>query len=72
MFDLETSPELPVLFIAIGGIVGATCPLVPGHGACPQGEHIKSAVSDVFDFSVCLFGRHALSDLQLPLSNGKR
>ena len=64
IFDLKGSPELPVVLIAIDGIVGATCPLVPGHGACPQGEHITSAVFDVFDFSVCFFGRHAFSDLQ--------
>jgi hypothetical protein len=62
--DREPSPELPGLFIAICGIAGATCASVPGHGACPQGERIKSAVFHVFDFSICFFGRQAFSDLQ--------
>ena len=63
--DRELLPELPFCFAAAVGIaVGATCAAVRGYGACPQGKHVKSAVLDVFYFSVPLRGRHAFSDLQ--------
>jgi len=57
---------LPLYFIAIAG---ATVVLmrawVPGHGACPQGEHTSSAVLGIANVSVLLvFGFVTFSVLQ--------
>ena len=67
----QSSPSVPFVFAAIAGVtVALMCPLVPGHGACPQGERTKSAVLDIADVSVLLLGFHALSDLQKPFKYG--
>ena len=67
----QGSPSVPVVFAAIDGVtVALMFALVPGHGACPQVEHTKSAVLDIAKVSVLLVGFHALSDLQKPFNIG--
>ena len=72
--DLVPFPEPSVVFGAVVGVGGATFPLVPGpmDSACPQGEHVKAAVLDVFALSFRLLATtvHAFSDLQWPCSKG--
>ena len=69
----QGSPSVPFDFTAIVGVtVALMFPLVPGHGACPQGEHTQSDVFVIANVSVRMLGFHALSDLQKPLNNGTR
>jgi len=49
------SSTLPLCFTAfVGATVGVMLAWVPGHGACPQGEHTNSAVLGIANVSVLL------------------